>query len=151
MALDPETGTRLSLDLVRVVKLLQALKSTAPRHHERVEQTSYPILFTLSREPARITRIAEHVHSDVSVVSRQVTALEGHGLVTRSPDPEDRRASLVRLTADGEELVAEALAGRGRWFAGMLPDWTEEEAEVLHAGLERLTRDLTRALDETEY
>jgi MarR family transcriptional regulator for hemolysin len=39
-----------------------------------------------------------------SIVER-IDQLEAAGLVTRSPLPEDRRASLVSLTADGKTLV----------------------------------------------
>ena len=40
-----------------------------------------------------------------------VTTLEKEGLLKREPDPNDGRATLVRLTAKGRRLVAELLPG----------------------------------------
>ncbi len=39
---------------------------------------------------------------DASVVSRQVSQLEHAGLITRRPDPADKRVSLLCATAEGE-------------------------------------------------
>ena len=41
-------------------------------------------------------------------VSGIVSRLEKRGLIVRYPDPNDSRAKLARLTAEGEELVARA-------------------------------------------
>ena len=79
---------------------------------------------------ARVSALAEAARVDVSVVSRQVQALESDGLVVRAADPNDRRASLVSLSEAGrqvldegrtrmEDLVEERLA---RWSTSDLAD-----------------------------
>src|SRR3712207_4253603 len=81
---------------------------------------------------ARVSALAEAARVDVSVVSRQVQALESDGLVVRAADPNDRRASLVSLSEAGrqvldegrtrmEDLVEERLA---RWSTSDLADAT---------------------------
>lgn len=59
----------------------------------------------LADGPLRMTDIADRL----SVVPRTVTDLvdgvEAAGLVARRPDPDDRRSSLVVLTADGRLLL----------------------------------------------
>src|ERR687889_613753 len=50
---------------------------------------------------ARVSALADAARVDVSVVSRQVQALEHDGLVVRAADPHDRRAPLVRPTEEG--------------------------------------------------
>jgi DNA-binding MarR family transcriptional regulator len=42
-------------------------------------------------------------------MTSRLDRLERAGLVTRMPDPDDRRGVLVRLTARGEELAVESL------------------------------------------
>ncbi|GAA2558497.1 MarR family winged helix-turn-helix transcriptional regulator [Pseudonocardia hydrocarbonoxydans] len=56
----------------------------------------------------RIGEIAGLRGVDQSVVSRQVGELAARGLARRRPDPADRRAGLVSLTADGHALVERA-------------------------------------------
>jgi DNA-binding MarR family transcriptional regulator len=56
----------------------------------------------------RISALSEHLHIAPRSGTEVVDALEERGLVRRSPDPDDRRATLVTLSAEGEE-VAEAL------------------------------------------
>src|SRR3954462_9456450 len=45
-------------------------------------------------------------------MTRLVAALEQAGLVTREPDPDDRRQVLLRATAEGRRLLEEGRARR---------------------------------------
>ena len=77
--------------------------------------------------PKRLSVLAEDVSLDLSTVSRQVTALEAIGLVSRMPDPTDRRACLIGATPTGHEVLAD---NRERWQAAqheLLSDWTPAE------------------------
>ncbi len=56
----------------------------------------------------RISALSEHLHIAPRSGTEVVDALEERGLVRRSPDPDDRRATLVTLSTQGEE-VAEAV------------------------------------------
>ncbi|MFB7734042.1 MarR family winged helix-turn-helix transcriptional regulator [Streptomyces sp. NPDC056112] len=73
-----------------------------------------------------------------------LAALERHGLIRRSPDPEDGRRQLVTLTEGGSERIAGDRQSRGEWLTRALQDrYTEAERETLleaFALLERLTR-----------
>src|SRR5690606_26314892 len=51
--------------------------------------------------------LASDVGLDRSVVSRRATALQSAGLLARSPDPRDRRGTLLELTPAGRASVAE--------------------------------------------
>ncbi|HET7475164.1 MAG TPA: MarR family transcriptional regulator [Dermatophilaceae bacterium] len=142
-----ETATRLSNDLIAVLKLMHSLRQHAPRLHPGADAAAYPLLFNLTNQPLRVSVLAERVHSDVSTVSRQVTTLAAHGLVEKLPDPADRRAFLVRLTSLAEDLLDRVREQRGRWFAMVLDGWTEAEAADCVAVLERLTAGLTASRD----
>jgi DNA-binding MarR family transcriptional regulator len=146
-ALDRETADRVSVGLIRLTKLLQALRQHAPRIHPAVDATAYPILFNLAAEPRRVSVLADCIHSDVSTVSRQVSALEGHGLVDKVTDPDDGRAQVVALSEQGQALLAGIQQQRTEWFRELMDDWTAEEASDFAGHLERLGGALERSRD----
>jgi DNA-binding MarR family transcriptional regulator len=146
--LDRETAERVSLGLIRLMKLLQAMRQHAPRIHPAVDATAYPILFNLATEPRRVSVLAEVVHSDVSTVSRQVSTLEGHGLVDKVSDPADGRAQVVQLSDEGRTLLAGIQQQRTEWFRELMGDWTPEEASGFAGYLERFGADLERQREQ---
>ncbi|MDQ1536907.1 MAG: hypothetical protein QOE58_1300 [Actinomycetota bacterium] len=137
MAISLETASRLNFELVRVMKLFQSLRQHAPKVHPRVEPASYPILFNLIGGPQRVSVLADHVYSDASTVSRQVTSLVSHGLLEKVSDPEDGRAWMVSLSNEGTALVHRLKKSRGEWFRKVLQDWEPADAEALGDYLER--------------
>jgi DNA-binding MarR family transcriptional regulator len=137
MAISLETATRLNIDLVRVIKIFHSMRQHAPKVHPGVEPASYPILFNLIKEPARVSLLAEHVYSDVSTVSRQVSTLVSHGLLEKVTDPHDGRACMVSLSTEGAALVERLKAIRGEWFRHLLQDWEPADAEAFGIYLER--------------
>lgn len=137
MAISLETATRLSTDLVRITKLFQSMRQHAPKLHPGVEPASYPILFNLADEPRRVSLLADCIHSDVSTVSRQVSMLVSRGLLEKVADPQDGRAAMVSLSAEGAELVERLKASRGEWFRAMLQDWEPADAEAFGDHLAR--------------
>jgi len=68
----------------------------------------------------RLSEIAELRGVDQSVISRQIGELEQRNLVCRRPDPSDRRASLVRLTPAGQEVLERDGTLRREWLRGAL-------------------------------
>lgn len=147
MAVTTDTASRLSTDLVGLIKLFSSVKAHVPRIHEGIEPSAYPVLFNLAEEPHRVSSLATCVHSDISTVSRQVTALVGYGLVEKYPDPQDGRVAMVSLSPIGAELVDRLKQGRGRWFQCLLEDWDPEEAERLIDLVEKLTTTINDARD----
>lgn len=146
--LDRETAERVSVGLIRLMKLLQAMRQHAPRIHPAVDATAYPILFNLAAEPRRVSVLAEVVHSDVSTVSRQVSTLEGHGLVDKVSDPADGRAQVVQLSDEGKTLLDGIRQQRTEWFRELMGEWTPEEASAFAGYLERFGADLERQREQ---
>jgi len=148
MAISLATATRLSTELVRVMKLFQSMRQHAPKLHPGVEPASYPILFNLVDEPRRVSMLADCVHSDVSTVSRQVTMLVSHGLLDKVADPLDGRAYMVSLSAEGAELVERLKAARGEWFRQMLHDWDPADADAFNDQLDRFATSFEASKDK---
>jgi DNA-binding MarR family transcriptional regulator len=137
VAVSLDAAADLSLTLVRVMKLFQGMRQHAPRLHSAVDATAYPMLFNLHAGPKRVSELADCVHSDVSTVSRQTTALVGHGLAEKLTDPADGRALVITLTAEGTALIERIKEQRARWFQEMLADWSPEDMAGFTAYLER--------------
>src|SRR3954451_6028524 len=90
----------------------------------------------------RCSSLAGHAGVDVSVASRQLAVLERLGYVERRPDPQDGRASLLRLTPAGAEALAASRAVRSDWALAALSGWDEAEARRLTGLLARPVADL---------
>lgn len=90
---------------------------------------SYSVLALAAGSPPPSQReIAEFLRLDPSQVVALVDELQRAGLVTREPDPRDRRANVIRVTASGEELLVDARRALVRAERG------------LHAGLDAAER-----------
>lgn len=143
----PSTPTAvLGDELVRVTKLLHVAKAQAPRKHPQVDPMAYPLLFNLTREPMRVSALADAVHVDVSTVSRQVSTLVDLGLVERGPDPDDRRAQALSVTEEGEALMLAIREGRERWLRELLAEWSDDDVRQFSDHLARFASDLEARL-----
>jgi DNA-binding MarR family transcriptional regulator len=86
---------------------------------------------------------------DTSTISRAVTTLVTRGLVQRTADPADGRASILTLTAAGHAALASIERQQTGFVNGALRDWTAPEIEAFAAALTRFVDDLTTHLDQT--
>ncbi|WP_214403323.1 MarR family winged helix-turn-helix transcriptional regulator [Pseudonocardia lacus] len=84
----------------------------------------------LGEDERRLSEIAALRGVDQSVVSRQISELQTKGLVCRRPDPADRRASLVRLTPAGQDLLAQLAELRRDWLRGALARLPDTDVEA---------------------
>lgn len=76
--------------------------------------------------------------------SAMIDSLEREGLVERTTDPEDRRATLVRLTGSGAEALEESESARRELLRAYMS--VLDEQDVRH--LVRIHRTLITAMDE---
>lgn len=142
---DDAAAERVSLDLIRLVKLLKLVSHQAARVHPAVDAPAYPLLFTLhAHDELRISTLAELTHLDVSTTSRQVSSLTGHGLLEKLSDPDDGRAQVVRLSPTGRALLDQIQTRRTGWFHQVISDWSPGEADQFADHLERFTAGLER-------
>jgi DNA-binding MarR family transcriptional regulator len=92
----------------------------------------------------RIGELADRVAVDDTTATRLVDRLEELGVAERRREPGDRRATVVCLTAAGEELVAGVSAQRQLFFCDVLGALEPDE----RAELVRLTGKAAVALRE---
>ena len=84
---------------------------------------------------ARVQEVSEDVGITVGAASKLVDRLERAGLTVRSPNPDNRRSSLVALTAAGQQALAAAGQVCSSAVARLIGD---EDVEALAAALRRL-------------
>lgn len=148
MPVEHDVAMELSAELIHLVKKIEALRHHTPRVHPGAEPSAYPVIFALRRGPARVSALAEMVHSDVSTISRQVSHLVSHDLVAKVSDPDDGRAQRVALTDKGEALVRRLQDGRGKWIQQLLAGWDDAKARDFTHYLHEFTEVLGAELDE---
>lgn len=105
--------------------------------HPDLEPAAYGLLVRLDEAGAqRATDLAAYFGVGKATMSRQLRALEGLGLIARTPDPADGRASLVRITDDGRARFRRVRDARRARYVRKLSDWDRTEvaelARLLH-------------------
>ncbi|MFF3381264.1 MarR family winged helix-turn-helix transcriptional regulator [Streptomyces sp. NPDC002680] len=93
-------------------------------------------------EPLRPGELANLLAVEASHITRQVQRLQEAGYVTRVPDPHDRRAQRIRLTAAGEEAVVRIQEVKRHSMRMALEDWSPQELRRLAAFVDRMVDDL---------
>jgi DNA-binding MarR family transcriptional regulator len=97
-----------------------------------VTLTHLAALSTLKRHgPMSPGELAAHERVQPPSMTRVVVALEGMGLVTRTPHPTDGRQVVIGLTAAAEDLLDAEVQAREAWLTGGLQELTAEERTLL--------------------
>ena len=81
--------------------------------------------------------MVENFNIDKGAVSRQLQHLDELGLVERTPDPADGRATLVAASDDAVRRLADVAEHRRKWLDEQLGDWSAEELADFAATLGR--------------
>ncbi|KEP74801.1 transcriptional regulator [Microbacterium sp. SUBG005] len=109
---------------------------------ERVSPGMLPATFkalsVVSRfGPLTLSALAERLGADKGFLSRSITELEELGLVTRTPDPNDRRSRLIAVTELGHSRLADARAPHESRLFEAIADWSLDDirhlSTLLHA------------------
>lgn len=115
--------------------------------HEGMDLTynQYKTLLTIAdRRECSLSDLAGELEVAMSSASQMVDRLVGQGLVHREPDADNRRQVVIRLTPQGEAVIAELREGILRRYAQMLAHLPEAEQEELVCAFETIARILTR-------
>jgi DNA-binding MarR family transcriptional regulator len=99
----------------------------------------YIVLSRLAQRPsATQLALAQAIGYDKTRLIALLDELERNGLITRTPDPADRRARNVQLTPTGEARHAAARADIRTMEIELLHDLTESQQLALRTTLARL-------------
>ena len=104
-------------------------------------QGEYDVLLTVTRAPdmtARLRDVTANMLISQPSVSRLVDRMATRGLVSKCPDPDDGRGSLVKATEEGARMFRRLATAHGRSIAERMSMLTDDELAQL--------RDLTAKL-----
>ena len=90
--------------------------------------------------PRRVGELAQAEQVEPPTMTRLVDGMERDGYVVRAPDPDDRRAVIVRATAKGVRALNEGRARRVAALATTLAGLSAAEVRALAAGVDVLER-----------
>ncbi|GAB4009775.1 MarR family winged helix-turn-helix transcriptional regulator [Nocardioides ultimimeridianus] len=147
-----ERAREVALDRVQQelrAVLQRAKRSVGDRAHAvdpGLQGASYLLLEWLAgRAPLRASGIVEALGCDKGALSRQLQHLEDLGLVERTPDPCDRRATLVSVTAGARVRLADVDTSATRELGTRLAGWTADDLDDLATRLAGYNRALADA------
>jgi DNA-binding MarR family transcriptional regulator len=151
-ASDVDATADLFTTLARNGLFLDALQRECLGEHD-LAFTEYSVLRLLQRAAGHHlapSRLAEEVVCTTGAMTKVVDRLERAGLVTRSPDPGDRRRVLVRLTRNGDRRANAAAATYRAGRERVLARFPEREARGIARSLDRLLEALETDRNERE-
>lgn len=96
------------------------------------------LLMVLGAGPQRSGQLAQQLRVSPATATETIDGLVGDGLVRRVPDPDDRRAVVIELTAEGRrqrQLFEQAAAGRLAEIVGHLTIEQQERMRRAFADL----------------
>lgn len=133
-----------TLDLTRSASELRIVLGQLIRRL-RAENTfsisQVAVLARLDREgPQTTSGLATAERVRPQSMAQTVAELQAAGLVSRTPDPADRRQVLIALTAQGRETLSADRRRREGWLAEAMAKLTPEEQETLIRAVPLLRR-----------
>ncbi|GAA2786086.1 MarR family winged helix-turn-helix transcriptional regulator [Saccharopolyspora taberi] len=88
---------------------------------DRLNFSALSVLHTLSRRgPCRLSDLVRTEQIKQPALTSAMAKLERDGLVERSPDPSDGRASMLSLTSDGRSIVSRRHADRAEQLGRLI-------------------------------
>jgi DNA-binding MarR family transcriptional regulator len=114
-----------------------------------LERSAYGIMTWIADYgPQRLGPFATAFGLDPSTITRQVQALEKAGLAVRTPDPADRRASILDLTPEGVDVLKRTREFRRRRLEEALRDWSDADKQKFGELLEKFNISMDKMLTE---
>ncbi|WP_159926712.1 MULTISPECIES: MarR family winged helix-turn-helix transcriptional regulator [Nocardia] len=142
MAVSPDTAQ----SLIRELYLMGRAIRIALAHPEEGQLLpgGIGVLGALeSKGSSRQGDLAADLCISPSALSRHITELVGADYISRHADPTDGRATLVRVTDKGRDLLHRVRASRARGLQNVLADWSEDDAEQACLAVQKLRGALT--------
>jgi DNA-binding MarR family transcriptional regulator len=99
----------------RILRLAGIILRLREEHLERYDlnQGDFDVLATIRRtegdDGVNPRRLLDSVLITSGGLTKRLDRLEHAALISRHPDPDDRRGTLVRLTTEGREVIDDAL------------------------------------------
>jgi DNA-binding MarR family transcriptional regulator len=136
-----------------VLKAIRLFKNRQPPRQMLVPSGTLGVLAsidtTAQTHGCHVKDLAAQCALDPSTVSRAVGSLVRAGLVHRTADPGDGRASILALTEHGRRTLTDLTGWYDDLLADALRDWSAEDLSAFAAMLQRFSDDLIHRTPST--
>lgn len=123
---------------VLIRRIRRVIGERARAVHPELLPASYLMLgYVRDHGPLRASAIGQVFDIDKGAISRQVQHLIDLGLLDRSPDPADGRATLLSASEDAVRRLEQVADDRRQYLADRLGDWSADEMAAFTASLRR--------------
>jgi len=136
----PRTNTLTLLAHAHLLLSRQVIESVAAGGHP-LKPSHNAVFGQIAPGGKRLTELARTANMTPQAMAEIVDELEELGYVKRTPDPSDRRAKLIRLTEQGEDLAGLADTTTRHIEQQISADLGEDGHQQLRALLDRLLPD----------
>lgn len=144
MAIDHDTGyfvTRTARAFMRVAEAQLRPIGLGVAH--------IPVLVCLAEEePLTQADIAHRIHVEQPTAAALLQRMTKAGLIERSPDPQDRRATRISLSTHARKVLPNALELLATSNRAGTADLSNAEINVLHALLRRVLANLISNIED---
>jgi DNA-binding MarR family transcriptional regulator len=131
----PDTATRLRLAIVRTARRLRQEAGGG------LSPSQSAALATIDRlGPLTPSELAACERVQRPTVARLLARLEQDGLITRAPDPNDGRSSLISLSPEGRALLDHVRSAKDAYIAQRMEGLSAEERATLDRAADILER-----------
>lgn len=130
----------LSID-TKIIKNFRGISHTIMRNSEGKGSQSRILIILLENKEVSQRALTRHLGIQPGSVSEVLKKLEDNGLINRLASEDDRRTSILSLTAEGEEAAKKALSHKDQLYNEMLEVLDEKDKQELLTLLEKLNDD----------
>jgi len=143
-----QKAVRLWLELLRCAKMMETSFAGNLRKNFGQSLTRFDALSQLYRAEGMTLPVTILASRLLASASRNITGLidrmENDGLVVRSPNPDDRRSFIVRLTREGASIFEDMAIEHGHWVGKGLSEISAAELRSMQSSMAELRKHLER-------
>jgi len=134
---------RTLVDLVGLMNRPQRDSALLQEAGVSLDRGLFPLLIVIERKgPIGVVELADLVGRDYTTVSRQITKLEGLGLIDRRLSKTDNRVRETVITAKGKKMTSAIDAARERMATVLFAKWSKRDLQDLARLMRRFADDL---------
>lgn len=132
----PELASALRLALLRAARRIRS-----QRVNTALTLTQLSALATVAKcGPMSAGELAGIERVQPPSMTKILASLEAEGWVARASHPDDRRQSIITVTASGQALLDAEVQARDEWLSNRLLDFSEDDLQILRDAVSVLGR-----------
>lgn len=118
---------------------------------DRASAVMLQFLNQSEQQHCHLSDLAHKLGIEAPSVTRKVQQLEREGLVVRVIDPADKRASVLKTTVRGRQIVERLHKAKHELFSEVLQDWPAEDRTAFAHLFSKLAEDMATLIQDQSH